>query len=159
MDYWDNALDANSVFYVLLRTTITNQLYEIVTFNQFFFKRLFGRTKKYLSCYKPLNTGWKLCWQKATNFWFELGKWTHFIFFFFYLFNSLFTVDFSIAITTNLHRLTKNFIIKKKFKSILKVATRGAFRIQSKPEMEILSKTVNRYKRWTIFSKSPTSDA
>ena len=57
--------------------------------------------------------------------------------FFFILFNSLFTVDFSIVITTNLHRLTEN----------LKVATRGAFRIQSRGEMEILSKTVNCYKR------------
>ena len=72
-----------------------------------------------------------------------------FIYFFIFLFffNSLFTVDFSIVITTNLHRLTENFILKEKFKNILKVATRGAFRIQSKPEMEILSKTVNRYKR------------
>ena len=66
---------------------------------------------------------------------------------FIYLFNSLFTVDFSIVIVTNLHRLTENFIIKGKFKNILKVATRGAFRIQSKPEMKIFWKTVNRYKR------------
>ena len=42
MDYWDDALDTNAVFYVLLRTAITNQLYEIVTFNRFFFKRSFG---------------------------------------------------------------------------------------------------------------------
>ena len=82
-----------------------------------------------------------------------------FTFLFIYLFNSLFTVDFSIVITTNLHRLTENFILKEKFKNILKVATRGAFRIQSKLEMEILSKTVNAYKRWNIFSKGPTSDA
>ena len=32
-DYWDNALDANAVFYILLRTSITNQLFEIMTFN------------------------------------------------------------------------------------------------------------------------------
>ena len=70
-----------------------------------------------------------------------------YLFIYLFLFNSLFTVDFSIVITTNLHRLTENFILKEKFKNILKVATRGAFRIQSKPEMEILSKTVNRYKR------------
>ena len=31
-----------------------------------------------------------------------------------YLFNSLFTVDFSIVIVTNLHRLTENLIIKGK---------------------------------------------
>ena len=42
MDYWDNALDTSTLFYVLLRTAITNQLYEIVTFNRFFFKRSFG---------------------------------------------------------------------------------------------------------------------
>ena len=34
--------------------------------------------------------------------------------FLFYSFNSLFTVDFSIVITTNLHQLTENFIIKRK---------------------------------------------
>ena len=33
---------------------------------------------------------------------------------FIYLFNSLFTVDFSIVIVTNLHRLTENLIIKGK---------------------------------------------
>ena len=38
MDYWDNALDTNAFFYVLLRTAITNQLFEIVTFNRFFLK-------------------------------------------------------------------------------------------------------------------------
>ena len=32
----------------------------------------------------------------------------------YFLFNSLFTVDFSVVITTSLHRLTENFIIKKK---------------------------------------------
>ena len=32
----------------------------------------------------------------------------------YFLFNSLFTVDFSIVITTSLHRLTENFIIKRK---------------------------------------------
>ena len=42
MDYWDNALDTNTLFYVLLRTAIANQLYEIVTFNRFFLKRSFG---------------------------------------------------------------------------------------------------------------------
>ena len=42
MDYWDNAIDPNAVFYVLLRITIINQPYEIVTFNRFFFKRSFG---------------------------------------------------------------------------------------------------------------------
>ena len=31
-----------------------------------------------------------------------------------FLFNSLFTADFSIVIITNLHRLTENFIIKRK---------------------------------------------
>ena len=31
-----------------------------------------------------------------------------------YLFNSLFTVDFSVVIVTNLHRLTENLIIKGK---------------------------------------------
>lgn len=34
--------------------------------------------------------------------------------FFVFLFNSLFTVHFSIVITTHLHRLTENFIIKTK---------------------------------------------
>ena len=39
----------------------------------------------------------------------------HFIYLFIYfLFNWLFTVDFSIVITTNLHRLTENFMIKRK---------------------------------------------
>ena len=33
---------------------------------------------------------------------------------FIYLFNSLFTVDFSVVTVTNLHRLTENFIIKRK---------------------------------------------
>ena len=32
----------------------------------------------------------------------------------FYLFNSLFTVDLSTVIATNLHRLTENFVIKRK---------------------------------------------
>ena len=82
MYYWDKALDANAVFCVLLRTAITNQLYEIVTFNRFFFKRSFGwktckRTKKYPSCNKPLNTRSKICQQKTTNFWYESGKWPH----------------------------------------------------------------------------------
>ena len=35
-------------------------------------------------------------------------------FFYIILFNSLFTVDFSIVIVTNLYRLTENFIIKRK---------------------------------------------
>ena len=57
MDCWDNALDANAVFYVLLRTAITNQLCEIVIFN-LFFKWSCERIQKYIypSCNKPLNT-------------------------------------------------------------------------------------------------------
>ena len=35
-------------------------------------------------------------------------------FMYLFLFNSLFTVHFSIVIVTNLHRLTENFIIKRK---------------------------------------------
>ena len=56
MDYWDNALDVNAVFYVLLKTAITNHLCEMVIFNRFF-KRSFEKTKKYSSRNKPLNTG------------------------------------------------------------------------------------------------------
>ena len=33
MDYWDNALDANAIFCVLLRSAIRNKLCEIVNFN------------------------------------------------------------------------------------------------------------------------------
>ena len=62
MDYWDNALDHNNVFYVLLRTAISTRLYEIVTFKRFFLKDLSAkklvrckRTKKYPSCNKTLN--------------------------------------------------------------------------------------------------------
>ena len=61
-----------------------------------------------------------------------------------FLFNSLFTVDFSIVITTNLHWLTENFIIKKKIKNILKVASRGAS--ESRQSW-----------RWRFFRKQPTA--
>ena len=37
-----------------------------------------------------------------------------YLFYFIYFFNSFFTVDFPMVITTNLHRLTENFIIKRK---------------------------------------------
>ena len=42
------------------------------------------------------------------------GLFARYFFIVIYLFNSLFTVDFSMVITTNLHRLTENFIIKRK---------------------------------------------
>ena len=44
MDYWDNALDANAVFLVLIRTAITNQLFKIMTFNYSFLKDLSAKT-------------------------------------------------------------------------------------------------------------------
>ena len=35
------------------------------------------KKKLIIICNKTLNTGWKLCWQKTTNFLSESGKWTH----------------------------------------------------------------------------------
>ena len=73
MDYWGNALDTYAGFYVLLRTTITNRLYEIVTFNRFFFKRYFGqktckRTKIYPSCNKTLKLAENFADKKRLTF-------------------------------------------------------------------------------------------
>ena len=45
-------------------------------------------------------------------FFFHRAK--YFFILFIYLFNSLFTVDVSIVVTTNLHGLTENFIIERK---------------------------------------------
>ena len=53
MDYWDNALDPNTVLYVLLRTAISTRLYEIVTFKRFFLKDLLA--KKLVRCKRTKN--------------------------------------------------------------------------------------------------------
>ena len=46
-------------------------------------------------------------------FFFHRAK-KYFFILFIYLFNSLFTVDVSVVVTTNLHGLTENFIIERK---------------------------------------------
>ena len=48
----------------------------------------------------------------SSDFFFHRAK--YFFILFIYLFNSLFTVDVFIVVTTNLHGLTENFIIERK---------------------------------------------